>query len=262
MLTSIPEFAARHADPPRADRPPKQLAFSIHFSYFSCQLFQIDRNETMMTTSTPVMFDAFDNSVRDQAAAAVARLSEGEQSLGVELSAILKRFIDVGLAAGGVAYGPLAAELTPEQAGKILGISRPLVVQRMDDGKLPFHYVGTHRRCTLQNVLALKAAEKATQNDLPEALEFDRARYEAEMELRDRLVPILTGYYLGEAGQSRISPIKSYEKAGLDEIIAVLGNIVLDGKYDPSLRYYPSAKARADLKAMQERNTQGPAQHE
>jgi hypothetical protein len=48
-------------------------------------------------------------------------------------------------------------ELSPTQASAILGISRPLVVLRMDRGELPFRYVGKHRRATLKNVLALKA---------------------------------------------------------------------------------------------------------
>src|ERR1700761_6809788 len=37
--------------------------------------------------------------------------------------------------ATGFAMASLTDELTPEQAGKILGISRPLVVRRMDDGR-------------------------------------------------------------------------------------------------------------------------------
>jgi hypothetical protein len=53
----------------------------------------------------------------------------------------------------------LSSELTPEQAGKILGISQPLVVQRMNDGRLPFRYEGIHRRCKLDDVLMLKAKE-------------------------------------------------------------------------------------------------------
>ncbi len=48
-------------------------------------------------------------------------------------------------------------ELTPNQAAKILGISRPLVVHRMESGDLPFRYVGTHRKCRLRDVLALQA---------------------------------------------------------------------------------------------------------
>jgi len=47
-------------------------------------------------------------------------------------------------------------ELSPNDAASILGISRPLVVHRMDIGDLPFRYVGKHRRATLRDVLALK----------------------------------------------------------------------------------------------------------
>ena len=47
-------------------------------------------------------------------------------------------------------------ELSPTDASAILGISRPLVVHRMDIGELPFRYVGKHRRASLGDVLALK----------------------------------------------------------------------------------------------------------
>ncbi|MAK81938.1 DNA-binding protein [Phenylobacterium sp.] len=49
------------------------------------------------------------------------------------------------------------AEVTPNEAATILGISRPLVVHRMEIGDLPFRYVGKHRRARLTDVLALKA---------------------------------------------------------------------------------------------------------
>jgi hypothetical protein len=48
------------------------------------------------------------------------------------------------------------AEVTPNEAAVILGMSRPLVVHRMDIGDLPFRYVGKHRRAKLADVLALK----------------------------------------------------------------------------------------------------------
>jgi hypothetical protein len=54
-------------------------------------------------------------------------------------------------------------ELSPNDAADILGISRPLVVHRMDIGDLPFRYVGKHRRSKLKDVLALKAKIDAQQ---------------------------------------------------------------------------------------------------
>ncbi len=50
-----------------------------------------------------------------------------------------------------------AQEVSPSEASAILGISRPLVVLRMDRGDLPFRYVGKHRRALLKDVLALKS---------------------------------------------------------------------------------------------------------
>jgi excisionase family DNA binding protein len=47
--------------------------------------------------------------------------------------------------------------LSPSEASVILGVSRLLVVLRMDRGDLPFHYVGRGRRALLADVLALKA---------------------------------------------------------------------------------------------------------
>ena len=47
-------------------------------------------------------------------------------------------------------------EVSPNEAAAILGMSRPLVVHRMDVGDLPFRYVGKHRRAKLRDVLVLK----------------------------------------------------------------------------------------------------------
>lgn len=71
-------------------------------------------------------------------------------------------------------------ELSPSEASAILGISRPLVVLRMDRGDLPFRYIGKHRRALLKDVMALKALLDA-QRDAMEALADDaedlRVRY-------------------------------------------------------------------------------------
>ena len=51
------------------------------------------------------------------------------------------------------------AEVSPEDAAAILGISRPLVRRRMDSGVLPFRRVGAHRRLRLADVLEVKRRE-------------------------------------------------------------------------------------------------------
>lgn len=69
-------------------------------------------------------------------------------------------------------------ELSPTEASAILGISRPLVVHRMDIGDLPFRYVGKHRRASLKDVLALKAKlniqRKAMQDLVDDAEDLHR----------------------------------------------------------------------------------------
>jgi hypothetical protein len=72
---------------------------------------------------------------------------------------LVRELTDVVLHHPGVVIAPLDRELSPDAAGRILSISRPLVVRRMDDGRLPFRYEGKHRRCKLDDVLKLKAAE-------------------------------------------------------------------------------------------------------
>lgn len=57
-------------------------------------------------------------------------------------------------------------EISPNDAAEILGVSRPLVVHRMDVGDLPFRYVGKHRRAKLKDVLTLKARLDAQQEAL------------------------------------------------------------------------------------------------
>lgn len=48
-------------------------------------------------------------------------------------------------------------ELTTQDVADILGISRTYVVRLIDNGKLPAHMIGTHRRLRAADVLAYKA---------------------------------------------------------------------------------------------------------
>jgi excisionase family DNA binding protein len=115
--------------------------------------------------SARVRFESIDESTQRQAQALARKLrAAGGKRLTVQmegqLAELFERIAGVIAEVDGLAYGGLAAELSPEQAGRILGISRPLVVRRMDDGRLPFTYVGAHRRCNLEDVLRLKVQEE------------------------------------------------------------------------------------------------------
>lgn len=52
-------------------------------------------------------------------------------------------------------------EISPEKAAALLHVSRPFLVKQMESGIIPFHWVGTHRRLRLADVLAYKEQRQA-----------------------------------------------------------------------------------------------------
>jgi excisionase family DNA binding protein len=93
---------------------------------------------------------------------------------------IIADFLEKASSAGQVALLGETAEISPEDAGAILGISRPLVRRRMDRGELPFRRVGAHRRVLLTDVLELKRKEAPLRSAL-EDLRADTAELMARV---------------------------------------------------------------------------------
>jgi excisionase family DNA binding protein len=51
---------------------------------------------------------------------------------------------------------PANHELSLQEAADLLGVSRQYMVRLLEDGKLPFHKPGTHRRIYLEDLMAYK----------------------------------------------------------------------------------------------------------
>jgi hypothetical protein len=103
-------------------------------------------------------------------------------SLPPDAAALIEAVIGHLLEGDRVAILTEDQELSPNDAARILGVSRPLVVHRMEIGELPFRYIGKHRRARLKDVLGLKRkidAQRAAMEALADDTEALKQRYGA-----------------------------------------------------------------------------------
>lgn len=72
---------------------------------------------------------------------------------------------------------PVHAELTTQEAADLLNVSRPHLVKLLEDGALPFHKTGKHRRVKFADLMSFKAlrtqaSEQAMQDLAKQAQEL------------------------------------------------------------------------------------------
>jgi excisionase family DNA binding protein len=79
---------------------------------------------------------------------------------------------------------PESPQLTTQRAANLLGVSRPFMVRMLEEGQLPFHMVGSHRRVYLKDLLAYQKRRDAERHDAINRM----ARMELEAGTYDKVV--------------------------------------------------------------------------
>ncbi len=83
-----------------------------------------------------------------------------------------------------VSIVPEHQQLTTQRAANILGVSRPFLVRLLENGDMPFHMVGSHRRIYLRDLLDYKRRRDTARH---EAIN-NMARSEMEAGTYDKVV--------------------------------------------------------------------------
>ncbi len=92
----------------------------------------------------------------------------------------LHEILDILEDGGEVDVVPKDRELTTTEAAEMLNVSRPHLVDLLEDGEIPFHKVGSHRRIRLADLLNYKREQKRQSRDRMEALAREDQRLDIE----------------------------------------------------------------------------------
>ena len=88
---------------------------------------------------------------------------------------LLLRILEEMARGNAVTIIPVHAELTTQEAANMLNISRPSLIQLLEEGKIEYRRVGTHRRVRFEALMKYKRqADEARKAALAELAAYDQ----------------------------------------------------------------------------------------
>jgi excisionase family DNA binding protein len=89
-------------------------------------------------------------------------LRKGKQTVEIPASAMpaIMDFVSTLAEHGGASVVAEEDELTPEQAARFLGISRPMLMHRVKMGEIPHRMIGAHHRLKLSDIALFQKTQE------------------------------------------------------------------------------------------------------
>jgi len=105
-----------------------------------------------------------------EAERARVRLDDTDLVLPRQAVTLLRDILTEMAQGNAVTVMPTHAEVTTQEAADLLNVSRPHVVKLLENGEIPYSYVGTHRRIRYQDLLAYKKERDGNSQQALDAL--------------------------------------------------------------------------------------------